>query len=190
MKSATGGSKSTVTNCDWELLPATFETVNVTSYVPAVAYACFGFCTAEVVPSPKSHSQAVGPRVEASVNSAVSPPVTTVNAAPGCLATCTVAVNGVEIPASLEAIRVTVYVPASSYVLTGFWAAEAVPSPKSHSQLVGSFELISVNDATNSSTVRVKAAIGGSTTTIVLVTESEPPALLATSVTSYVPGLE
>jgi hypothetical protein len=31
--------------------------VSVTVYVPVAAYVCVGFCTVEVLPSPKSHAQ-------------------------------------------------------------------------------------------------------------------------------------
>jgi hypothetical protein len=42
--------------------------LRVTEYFPAAEYVWTGFCVAEVVPSPKSHFQDVGPPPELSVN--------------------------------------------------------------------------------------------------------------------------
>jgi hypothetical protein len=42
-----------------------------------------------------------------------------------------------SVPATLEAVSETVYVPAVSYVFTGFSDVENVPSPKSQDHVVG-----------------------------------------------------
>ena len=47
-------------------------------------------------------------------------------------------------PTPLLAVRLTVYGPAVVHVWLGFWSVELDPSPKSHSQAVGVFVLVSV----------------------------------------------
>jgi len=49
-------------------LPALFEAVRVTVYVPAVVYVCTGFCCRVVYPSPKDQTHALGLFVEVSMN--------------------------------------------------------------------------------------------------------------------------
>src|ERR1700674_2990331 len=50
------------------LLPEAFPAVSRTVKGPGAAYACVGFCCAEVPPSPKSQAQEVGPPAEVSAN--------------------------------------------------------------------------------------------------------------------------
>ena len=47
--------------------PPSLDAVSVTSNWPGVEKGCVGFCTVEVAPSPKSHSQSVASPVDESV---------------------------------------------------------------------------------------------------------------------------
>jgi hypothetical protein len=48
--------------------PDVLDTVSVTVFDPAVEYVWLGFCSVDVVPSPKFHDHDVGVPVEVSVN--------------------------------------------------------------------------------------------------------------------------
>jgi hypothetical protein len=117
-KLAAGGASNVSVLLAGVPAPHAFDATSATAYVPFAAYVCVGFCTVEVLPSPKSQLHAVGAFVEASVKDTVSAPLHVFENAKsltGVGETTTLALP-VVLPQALEAVSVTVYVPAAPYV--------------------------------------------------------------------------
>ena len=146
-----------------DVAPVAVDAVRVTVYVPASVYVVDGFCEVEVLPLPKSHDHDVGLPVEVSVNCTANGAVPDVGdavklATTGMAWTVTVVVAEVAPPA-LDAVRVTVYVPALAYVVDGFCDVEVLPLPKSHDHDVGLPVEVSVNCTANGAVPDVGDAV-------------------------------
>jgi hypothetical protein len=118
VKLAVGGASNVSVLLASVPAPHAFDATRVTVYVLFAAYVCVGFCTVEVLPSPKSQPQAVGVFVEASVKDTVSDPLhvfENVKSLAGVGETSTLALAGL-LPQAFEAVSVTVYAPAAPYV--------------------------------------------------------------------------
>ena len=127
-----------------------------------------------MAPLPKVHNQDVGAPVEVSVsvtaNGAIPEMAEAVKLAVGAGAgavTVMVLDTGALAPLALEAVKVTVYVPAVAYVATGFCTVEVVPLPRVHAQDVGVPVEVSVmvtdNGAIPEMAEAVKLAVGAGT---------------------------
>jgi hypothetical protein len=134
------------------LLPPAFVAVSVTVYVPAEVYACTGFCSVELPPSPNDQTHEVGELVDESMNWTVVGTVPEVtfewNNATGVTAAELTVINPLLVTVSLsvfDAVSVTVYVPAEVYTCTGFWLVEVPPSPNDQTHDVGEFVVESMN---------------------------------------------
>ncbi len=132
-----------------ESVPQSFHTVSSTVYVPASSNVCTGFCSSDVVPSPKFHNHVSTLFSELSVNWTVSgayPEVgSAVNAATGSRQMALIGAAVESEPQSFWTVRVTVYVPTSSNVCTGFCCVEVDPSPKFQFHEMTLFRELSVN---------------------------------------------
>src|SRR5262249_50620030 len=110
-----------------------------TSNAPARVYSCAGFCTVELVPSPKSHVHPATDPVVRSVNATAS------GATPVAGATAKSGTGGgggptwisagadfVFAPAVPLTVNATVKSPPERYVCDGFVSVLVAPSPKLH----------------------------------------------------------
>jgi hypothetical protein len=79
------------------------------------------------------------------------------------------------VPDAFDTVRPTVYVPAVRYMCDGFWNEEPCPSPKSHVEVVGPPEEVSVKlmvwSGSGDGGEKLKEAVGAAT--FVTVTECE-----------------
>jgi hypothetical protein len=137
--------------------PEPFDAVSVTVCVPA-ANVCDGFRSVEAPPSPKFHTHDVGLPVEVSVKDTTSGAVpdsgdamnddTGADPVGGAAVTVIVRVAVDPAPAALDAVSVTVCVPAAN-VCDGFCTVDVPPSPKAHAQAVGASDEVSVKATVN-----------------------------------------
>src|SRR5664279_6406600 len=82
--------------------------------------------------------------------------------------TVMVLVTGTLDPAELLAISVTAYVPAAVYVADAFLAADVVPLPKPHAQVVGTPEEVSANETVSGEVPETVEAVKLPTGTVVI----------------------
>ncbi len=115
VNAATGSRQLVVIGAYVESVPQSFHTVSSTVYSPIPVNVCVGFCSSEVVPSPKSHNHAFTLFSELSVNWTVSgayPEVgSAVKAATGSRQLVVIGADVESVPQSFHTVRVTVYSP-------------------------------------------------------------------------------